>query len=99
MGHHGGVAGEEGHVSVHGSYMNHGKGPASMMQPVLPASMSVTWPRGYGGNIMGAVPHQPCAPTVMSMMNSNPVSLRASQQSQISADVSTAVGAGTCRCV
>ena len=34
------------------------------------------------------------APTMMSMMNSNPVSLRASQQQQISADVSRAVGAG-----
>ena len=34
------------------------------------------------------------APTMMSLMNSNPVSLRASQQQQISADVSRAVGAG-----
>ena len=90
------MAGEERHL-MHGSYMYHGKGPVPMMQPVPgPASMSVTWPRGYGGSMLGggggAPP--PHAPTMMSMMNSNPVSLRASQQQQISADVSKAVGAG-----
>ena len=86
------MAGEERHL-MHGSYMHHGKGPAPVMQPVPPASMSVTWPRGYGGTMLGAVP-PPHASPMMSTMNSNPVSLRASQQQQISADVSKAVGAG-----
>ena len=89
------MAGKERHL-MHGSYIHHGKGPAPVMQPVPgPASMSVTWPRGYGGSSMlggGGPPLH--APTMMSMMNSNPVSLRASQQQQISADVSRAVGAG-----
>ena len=91
-GYYGPMAGEERHL-MHGSYMHHGKGPAPVMQPVPPASMSVTWPRGYGGTMLGAVP-PPNAPPMMSMMNSNPVSLRAPQQQQISADVSKAVGAG-----
>ena len=93
------MAGEERHLSMHGSYMHHGKGPAPMMQPVPPASMSVTWPRGYGGSMLGAVPGAPHAPAMLSMMNPNPVSLRASQQQQISADVSKAVGAGRVLCV
>ena len=92
-GYYGPMAGEERHLSMHGSYMHHGKGPAPAMQPVPPASMSVTWPRGYGGTVLGTVP-PPHAPPMMSMMNPNPVSLRASQQQQISADVSKAVGAG-----
>ena len=96
-GYYGPMAGEERHL-MHGSYMHHGKGPAPMMQPVPgPASMSVTWPRGYGGSMLGGggapPPHAPTT-CMMSMMNSNPVSLRASQQQQISADVSKAVGAG-----
>ena len=90
---YGPMAGEERHLSMHGSYMHHGKGPSPVMQPVPPTSMSVTWPRGYGGTMLGAVP-PPHAPAMISMMNPNPVSLRASQQQQISADVSKAVGAG-----
>ena len=92
-GYYGPMAGEEYHLSMHGSYMHHGKGAPPMMQPMHPASMSVTWPRGHqGGSMLGAVP--PPAPPIMSMMNPSPVSLRASQQQQISADASRAVGAG-----
>ena len=92
-GYYGPMAGDERHL-MHGSYMHHGKRPAPVMQPVQPASMSVTWPRGYGGTMLGAVPPPPHGPHMMSMMNPNQVSLRASQQQQISADISKAVGAG-----
>ena len=92
VGYYGPLAGEEHHFTMHGSYMHHGKGPAPMMQPVHPTSMSVTWPRGYGGGGLTAMP----PPNVM--MPPVPVSLRGSQQ-QISADAKGAVGSGESVCV
>ena len=80
------MVGEEHHVAMHGSYMNHGKGPPPTMQHVQPTSMSVTWPRGYGTSNLAAMPPPNMMPPVH-------VSLRASHQ-QISADASRAVGAG-----
>ena len=49
-GYHGPLAGEDHHFPLHGSYMHHGMGPPPTMQHVHPTSMSVTWPKAYGGH-------------------------------------------------
>ena len=78
-------------MATHGGYLHHGKGlPPTMQPPSHSTSMSVTWPRGYAGTTLAAVPPP-------SMVPPSHVSLRASHQ-QISADASRAVGAGEYEC-